>query len=213
MKNQQIMQPPMLLLFPLHHTHLQKLLTYFLLFAFGVAFGIISSSYVKHPFIYFQTIQIPLLYSPPQLHHPPIHPPPPSPLPLPPPPPLALPPPPKISRLGLEDYIKQKVLMHDMSDEELMWRASMVPKLGKYPFKRTPRVAFMFLTRGELPFAPLWEKFFKGHQGLYSIYVHSDPSYNGSVPNDSVFYGRRIPSKVSIFLLLIFFLSSIFNAC
>lgn len=23
--------------------------------------------------------------------------------------------------------------------------------------------------------APLWEKFFEGHRGLYSVYVHTDP--------------------------------------
>ncbi|KAL8549498.1 hypothetical protein ACS0TY_008365 [Phlomoides rotata] len=86
-------------------------------------------------------------------------------------------------------------LMHEMSDQELLWRASMAPKIKEYPFKRVPKIAFMFLTRGPVILAPLWEKFFKGHQGLYTIYVHSDPSYNGSEPRDSVFHGRRIPSK------------------
>ncbi|CAI0380169.1 unnamed protein product [Linum tenue] len=54
----------------------------------------------------------------------------------------------------------------------------------------------MFLTRGALPLAPLWEVFFRGHEGLYSIYVHNLPNYNDTDPLDSVFYGRRIPSKV-----------------
>ncbi|XP_042511200.1 glycosyltransferase BC10-like [Macadamia integrifolia] len=82
--------------------------------------------------------------------------------------------------------------MHDMNDNELLWRASMVPRIDKAAI---PKVAFMFLTRGPWPLAPLWEKFFKGHDGLYSIYVHSDPSFEESMPRDSVFYGRRIPSK------------------
>ncbi|CAA6671326.1 unnamed protein product [Spirodela intermedia] len=64
------------------------------------------------------------------------------------------------------------------------------------PFRRVPKVAFLFLTRGPLPFAPLWEKFFAGHDGLYSIYVHADPSSNQSAPPGSVFSGRRVPSKV-----------------
>ncbi|KAA8529128.1 hypothetical protein F0562_034073 [Nyssa sinensis] len=85
--------------------------------------------------------------------------------------------------------------MHDMNDEELLWRASMSPKILEYPFNRVPKVAFMFLTRGPVLLAPLWEKFFKGNEGLYSIYVHSDPSFNGSEPRNSVFHGRRIPSK------------------
>ncbi|KAG1330652.1 putative glycosyltransferase BC10 [Cocos nucifera] len=85
--------------------------------------------------------------------------------------------------------------MHDMTDEELLWRASMAPRIKGYPFDRVPKVAFLFLTRKELHFAPLWEKFFQGHEGLYSIYVHADPSFNESAPEGSVFHGRRVPSK------------------
>ncbi|KAH9722829.1 Core-2/I-branching beta-1,6-N-acetylglucosaminyltransferase family protein [Citrus sinensis] len=85
--------------------------------------------------------------------------------------------------------------MHDMTEEELLWRASMSPRIHEYPFKRVPKVAFLFLTRGAVTLAPLWEKFFHGHEGLYSIYVHSSPSFNETVPQSSVFHGRRIPSK------------------
>ncbi|XP_022754897.1 uncharacterized protein LOC111303117 [Durio zibethinus] len=97
------------------------------------------------------------------------------------------------------DYIKEVFeppeTMHTMKDEELFWRASMVLKIQEFPFKRVPKVAFLFLTRGKVLLAPLWEKFFQGYQGLYSIYVHSDPSFNQTVLKSSVFYGRRIPSK------------------
>lgn len=88
-------------------------------------------------------------------------------------------------------------VVHNMSDKELLWRASMVPQMEGYPYDYFPKVAFMFLTKGPLPLAPLWELFFKGHQGLYSIYVHTHPSYNHSWPQESVFYGSRIPSQVS----------------
>ncbi|XP_052200645.1 glycosyltransferase BC10 [Diospyros lotus] len=94
-----------------------------------------------------------------------------------------------------EEFLQPSNLTHDMNDEELLWRASMTPRIREPPFKRVPKVAFMFLTRGPVLLAPLWEKFFKGHQGFYSIYVHSDPSFNLSEPENSVFYGRRIPSK------------------
>ncbi|KAL2546154.1 Core-2/I-branching beta-1 [Forsythia ovata] len=87
------------------------------------------------------------------------------------------------------------VIMHDMNDQELLWRASMIPRIQEFPFKRRPKIAFMFLIRGPVLLAPLWELFFKGHEGLYSIYVHSDPSFNESEPQGSVFHGRRIPSK------------------
>ncbi|GMN38618.1 hypothetical protein TIFTF001_007850 [Ficus carica] len=97
--------------------------------------------------------------------------------------------------MGLEEYIKPPSVMHNMTDEELLWRASMVPRIPEYPFNRVPKVAFMFLVRGHVFMAPLWEQFFKGHEGLYSIYIHSNPSYNGSAPESPVFHGRRIPSK------------------
>ncbi|KAK6146852.1 hypothetical protein DH2020_020721 [Rehmannia glutinosa] len=94
------------------------------------------------------------------------------------------------------EFIEPPTFMHGMNDRELMWRASMAPKIREFPFKRVPKVAFMFLIRGPVILAPLWEKFFRGHKGLYSVYVHSDPFFNGSEPEDSVFHGRRIPSKV-----------------
>ncbi|GAV89996.1 Branch domain-containing protein [Cephalotus follicularis] len=88
-------------------------------------------------------------------------------------------------------------LLHTMNDKELLWRASFVPRINKYPFRRVPKIAFMFLTKGPLPLAPLWEKFLKGHEGLYSIYIHSLPSFNAKFPSSSSFYRRQIPSQVS----------------
>ncbi|PIA33356.1 hypothetical protein AQUCO_04100045v1 [Aquilegia coerulea] len=83
-----------------------------------------------------------------------------------------------------------------MDDKELFWRASMVPKISTYPCEYIPKVAFMFLTKGPLPLGPLWEKFFKGYEDLYSIYVHSHPEFKDTkTPQDSVFYKKRIPSK------------------
>ncbi|OIW17188.1 hypothetical protein TanjilG_18143 [Lupinus angustifolius] len=89
------------------------------------------------------------------------------------------------------------ILMHTMNDIELFWRASFVPRIKSYPFTRVPKIAFMFLTKGPLPMAPLWEKFFEGHEGLYSIYVHSLPSYTADFSPSSVFYERQIPSQVA----------------
>lgn len=94
-------------------------------------------------------------------------------------------------------------LLHAMSDEELFWRASFVPLMKTFPFKRVPKIAFMFLVKGPLPFAPLWERFFKGHEGLFSIYMHSLPSYDAEFPPSSVFYERQIPSQVLQFYCLL----------
>ncbi|XP_021750208.1 uncharacterized protein LOC110715894 [Chenopodium quinoa] len=93
------------------------------------------------------------------------------------------------------DWIAPRRLWHTMSDQELLWRASMVPHIKDYPYNRTPKVAFMFLTRTMLPLAPLWELFFKGHQGLYSIYLHTSYESIDEPVESSVFYQRRIPSK------------------
>jgi hypothetical protein len=83
-----------------------------------------------------------------------------------------------------------------MDDGELFRRASTGPRIREFSVDYVPKVAFMFLTKGAIPLAPLWEKFFRGHEGRYTIYVHSHPLYNHSFPLNSVFHGRRIPSQV-----------------
>ncbi|KAL6956128.1 hypothetical protein U1Q18_043902 [Sarracenia purpurea var. burkii] len=98
--------------------------------------------------------------------------------------------------LSMDSFFIPKNLNHSMSDGELFWRASMVPKKKDYPLDRLPKVAFMFLTRGPLPMLPLWERFFKGHEKLFSVYVHVLPGYKLNVSVTSPFYGRRIPSQV-----------------
>ncbi|XP_054798296.1 glycosyltransferase BC10-like [Prosopis cineraria] len=102
-----------------------------------------------------------------------------------------------ITRTGLKDFLKPPEAMHDMSEQELFWRASMAPRVQEVPFNHTPKVAFMFLTKGPLLLAPLWDKFFKGiDKDLYSIYVHYPPSFNKTLPETSVFHDRAIPSKI-----------------
>ena len=104
---------------------------------------------------------------------------------------------------------KQEFLTHNMSDQELFQNASMVSQT-ELPGRQVPKVAFMFMTKGPLPFSLLWEKFFKGHEGFYSIYVHAHPSFNDSEPEDSIFYGRRIPSQVRCFFYKIVYDSLLF---
>ncbi|XP_043700161.1 glycosyltransferase BC10-like [Telopea speciosissima] len=98
---------------------------------------------------------------------------------------------------GLADWVapKEQQLWHSMRDKELMWLASMSPLVEDYPFNRTPKVAFMFLARGRLPLQPIWERFFKGHDGLFSIYLHCPPGFNEEPSESSVFFKRRIPSQ------------------
>lgn len=174
---------------------LLNLLSHFILFGFGLSFGIITTIYLKNFSFNLLTAQFSFFpnqsssSSSPPISHEFSH----------------------FGRVGLKEYIQPHSVRHDMTDKELLWRASMVPKIVRFPYKRKPKVAFMFLSRGPLPLAPLWEKFFRGNEGLYSIYVHSHPSFNASsVPKHSVFYGRRIPSKVSHAALVVNFLCYFF---
>ncbi|CAK9867077.1 unnamed protein product [Sphagnum jensenii] len=58
------------------------------------------------------------------------------------------------------------------------------------------KVAFMFMTPGALPFEAIWEKFFEGHEGKYSVYVHaSEKTSLGSIWKSKVFKGREIRSE------------------
>ncbi|KAI3720062.1 hypothetical protein L6452_20972 [Arctium lappa] len=169
--------------------HLINLLSIILFFGFGLCFGIILSFHLKNVSFNLQFTQFSLstttatattttttttsdVITPPQ---------------------STTPPP---TNAGLTSYLNPPELMHDMNDEELLWRASMVPKVRDYPYNRIPKVAFMFLTRGPVVLSPLWDRFFKGNEGLYNVYVHmSNSSSNATEPEDSVFHGRRIPSK------------------
>ena len=99
--------------------------------------------------------------------------------------------------MDMDTFLHPTNLTHSMSDDELFWRASLVPKKQGYPYRRTPKVAFMFLTRGPLPMLPLWERFFHGHASLFNIYIHAPPGYVLNVSNSSAFYRRQIPSQVS----------------
>ncbi|KAG9450562.1 hypothetical protein H6P81_010527 [Aristolochia fimbriata] len=170
---------------------LQNLLSHLLIFGIGLFFGVLVSFNLKDlPSTVLPSRAFSLFSSP-----------------TPPPPSIQYsPPPPPASGADfggvngngiLMSRRDDGILMQEAEEEEyLLWKASMVPHRDA-PFRWKPKVAFMFLTRGPLAFAPFWEKFFAGHEGLYSIYVHSDPSFNDSsdVAEDSVFHGRRIPSK------------------
>lgn len=64
------------------------------------------------------------------------------------------------------------------------------------PRFKKPKIAFMFLTTTPLPFAPLWEHFFKrAPKSLYRIYVHADPRFPYEPPFSGVFAQRVIHSK------------------
>lgn len=157
--------------------HFQSLLSHLILFGFGLLLGVLVSSNLKTFSFNIHTTHFSLISSRPSAK--------------------------QALAIGQDKYgaaaVSDGIVSHDMDDRELLWKASMVPRIQEAPYKMAPKVAFMFLTRGPVAMAPLWEKFFKGHEGLYSIYVHTDPSFDEPVMEDSVFSGRRIPSKVGPF--------------
>jgi hypothetical protein len=170
---------------PFINPHLQSNLVFYLfIFVIVLPFGFITCLYLKSFSSFTLQMASSFSTSPPiisSLPHAPLTPPPQS---------SPAPPPPLISSPSVLDA-------HNMSDKELLQRASLMVPWPELPtVLGVPKVAYMFLTKGPLPLAPLWEQFFKGHEGFYSIYVHTHPSFNDSTPEDSVFHGRRIPSQV-----------------
>ncbi|KAI3911185.1 hypothetical protein MKW92_033394 [Papaver armeniacum] len=62
----------------------------------------------------------------------------------------------------------------EYSDAEIAARGVIRDILQTPPIHTdTPKIAFMFLTPGTLPLEKLWDKFFDGHEGRFSVYVHA----------------------------------------
>jgi hypothetical protein len=63
-------------------------------------------------------------------------------------------------------------------------------------------VAFLFLTRGNLAHAQLWERFFKGAQtsSQWKIFVHAAPGVelNATTVDAALFYGTTLPDSVPV---------------
>lgn len=73
-------------------------------------------------------------------------------------------------------------------------RSSPRPKSFSHWGSSKPKIAFLFLTNSDLYFAPLWERFFRGHSKLYNVYVHADPSVKLR-QFSGVFANRSIPAR------------------
>ncbi|KAK4786325.1 hypothetical protein SAY86_003014 [Trapa natans] len=62
----------------------------------------------------------------------------------------------------------------EYTDEEIASRIVIKEILSTpSPETRNPKIAFMFLSPGSLPFERLWDRFFRGHEGRFTVYVHS----------------------------------------
>ncbi|GJP87026.1 hypothetical protein CLOP_g16992, partial [Closterium sp. NIES-67] len=78
--------------------------------------------------------------------------------------------------------------------------SSSLPSFSASPSSPTPKIAFLFLSRGPLPLAPLWKRFFRGYARYYSAYIHPAPGFRVKrgvrqslnltvVPSKPVFWG------------------------
>ncbi|CAJ2643391.1 glycosyltransferase BC10-like [Trifolium pratense] len=82
----------------------------------------------------------------------------------------------------------------ELTDLEIESRVVVKDLLAFCPLQsKTPKVAFMFLTPGTLPFEKLWHLFFQGHEGKFSIYIHA--SKEKPVHTSKYFVGREIHSE------------------
>ncbi|CAN6902239.1 unnamed protein product [Brassica oleracea] len=70
----------------------------------------------------------------------------------------------------------------------------------KYPGDR-PKVAFLFLTRRDLPLDFMWDRFFKGaDQANFSVYIHSQPGFvfNEETTRSHYFYNRQLNNSINV---------------
>lgn len=82
----------------------------------------------------------------------------------------------------------------ELTDEETAARV-VITEILKSPLveSKNPKVAFMFLTPGPLPFEMLWDKFFRGNDGRFTVYVHASREQANFVSPH--FIGRNIRSE------------------
>lgn len=90
--------------------------------------------------------------------------------------------------------------MREYTDEEIAARVVIKEILNAPPMQsENPKIAFMFLTPHSLPFEKLWDKFFHGHEGKFSVYVHASKGKpvhvshyfaNRDIRSDQVVWGK-----------------------
>ncbi|XP_039064945.1 glycosyltransferase BC10-like [Hibiscus syriacus] len=90
-------------------------------------------------------------------------------------------------------YYQPSFRSRELSDEETRSQVVIREILNSPPTQsKNLKIAFLYLTPGTLPFEPLWDKFFRGHEGRFSVYVHA--SREKPVHYSDYFIGRDIRS-------------------
>ncbi|KAL0353264.1 UNVERIFIED_CONTAM: Glycosyltransferase BC10 [Sesamum angustifolium] len=94
--------------------------------------------------------------------------------------------------------IQQYSRSTDSSFSAALPRKSLV--LG-YQFRGTPKIAFLFLLRRNLPLDFLWENFFENvDKRNFSIYIHSEPGFvfDESTTRSTVFFDRQLKNSIKV---------------
>ncbi|KRH02813.1 hypothetical protein GLYMA_17G060300v4 [Glycine max] len=88
----------------------------------------------------------------------------------------------------------------EYTDEEIASRVVIKDILNSPAVvSKNSKIAFMFLSPGSLPFERLWDKFFQGHEGKFSVYVHASKTkpvhvsryfVNRDIRSDPVIWGK-----------------------
>ncbi|KAK8545364.1 hypothetical protein V6N12_026200 [Hibiscus sabdariffa] len=93
-----------------------------------------------------------------------------------------------------KQLLTPKVPARELTDGETISQVVISEILRTPPVEsNNPKIAFLFLTPGTLPFEALWAKFFQGHEGRFSVYVHA--SKEKPVHTSQYFKGRDIHSE------------------
>ncbi|GJP43107.1 hypothetical protein CLOM_g2604 [Closterium sp. NIES-68] len=77
-----------------------------------------------------------------------------------------------------------------------LFRRAMVQVTDAHLAEPRGKIAFLFLVRGPLPLEEVWQRFFQGHEALFSVYIHaSQPGFDcDQEVRYPAFRARQIPS-------------------
>ncbi|KVI11849.1 Glycosyl transferase, family 14 [Cynara cardunculus var. scolymus] len=83
--------------------------------------------------------------------------------------------------------------VREFTDDEIASHVVISSILNAPPIEsKNPKIAFMFLSPGSLPFEKLWDKFFQGHEGRFSVHIHA--SREKPVHTSRYFVNREVRS-------------------
>ncbi|XP_064939832.1 glycosyltransferase BC10 isoform X3 [Musa acuminata AAA Group] len=103
--------------------------------------------------------------------------------------------------LGLQLILWLSVLACTLALIGIGSRSPSPAALVEVPFSGTPKIAFLFLARSNLPLDFLWHAFFQNaEEDKYSIYVHSEPGFvfDRTTTRSPFFFGRQIQDSIKV---------------